>query len=64
VVGLSYQDDGAENPITPAHLKFAAPARRALRIAGHTMDETLSTVESKTLVYQSRAKRLERFRAQ
>lgn len=57
VVGLSYQDDGSENPITPQILKFCRQLEGRYGLPVYTMDETLSTVESKSLFYQSRAKR-------
>jgi putative Holliday junction resolvase len=57
VVGLAYQEDGSENPITPQILKFCRQLEGRYRLPVYTMDETLSTVESKSLFYQSRAKR-------
>ncbi len=63
VVGLSYQDDGSENPITPYILKFCRQLEGRYRLPVYTMDETLSTVESKSLYYQSRAKRSNGFGA-
>lgn len=57
VVGLSYQDDGSENPITPHILRFCRQLEGRYRLPVHTIDETLTTVESKSLFYQSRAKR-------
>jgi len=57
VVGISYQDDGSENPITPHILRFCRQLEGRYGLPVYTMDETLSTVESKHLFYQSRAKR-------
>ncbi len=57
VVGLSYQEDGGENPITPRILRFCRQLEGRFGLPVHTMDETLSTVESKSLFYQGRAKR-------
>ena len=57
VVGLSYQDDGSENPITPKILRFCRQLEGRYGLPVYTMDETLSTVESKSLFYQGRAKR-------
>ncbi len=57
VVGLACQEDGRENPITPQILKFSRQLEGRYRLPVYTMDETLSTVESKSLFYQSRAKR-------
>jgi len=63
VVGLSYQEDGSENPITPHILRFCRQLEGRYRLPVHTMDETLSTRESKTLYYESRAKNSQRFGA-
>jgi putative Holliday junction resolvase len=57
VVGLAYQEDGSENHITAHILKFCRQLEGRYRLPVYTMDETLSTVESKSLFYQSRAKR-------
>jgi len=57
VVGISYQDDGSDNPITPHILRFCRQLEGRYHLPVYTMDETLSTVESKSLFYQSRAKR-------
>ena len=57
VVGLSYREDGNENPITPLILKFCRQLEGRYGLPVYTMDETLSTVESKSLFYQSRTKR-------
>lgn len=63
VVGLSYQEDGSENPITPLTLKFCRQLQGRYGLPVYTMDETLSTRESKTLYYQSRAKQSQKFGA-
>ncbi len=57
VVGLAYQDDGSANPINAQILKFCRQLEGRYGLPVYTMDETLSTVESKSLYYQSRAKR-------
>ena len=57
VVGLAYQDDGSENPIGVQILKFCRQLEGRYGLPVYTMDETLSTLESKSLFYQSRAKR-------
>ncbi len=57
VVGLAYREDGGENPITAQILKFCKQLEGRYRLPVYTMDETLSTFESKSLFYQSRAKR-------
>ena len=63
VVGLSYQEDGSENPITPHILRFCRQLEGRYGLPVHTMDETLSTRESKTLYYESRAKNSKGFGA-
>ncbi len=57
VVGLAYQDDGSANPINSQIQKFCRQLEGRYGLPVYTMDETLSTVESKSLFYQSRAKR-------
>jgi len=57
VVGLSYQLDGSENPITQPILRFCRQLEWRYRIPVYTMDEMLSTVESKHLFYEHRSKR-------
>jgi putative Holliday junction resolvase len=57
VVGLCYQEDGTENPITPYILRFSRQLEGRYRLPVYLMDETLSTVESKSLFYQSKVKR-------
>lgn len=63
VVGLSYQEDGSENPITPHILRFCRQLEGRYALPVFTMDETLSTVESKGLYYQGRAKQSAKFGA-
>ena len=63
VVGLSYQEDGSENPITPQILKFCRQLEGRYRLPVYTMDESFSTVESKSLFYQGRTKRTKGFAA-
>lgn len=57
VVGLSYQLDGSENPITQPILRFCRQLEGRYRLPVHTMDEMLSTMESKSVFYASRGKR-------
>jgi putative Holliday junction resolvase len=57
VVGLTYQEDGSDNPVNPQIRKFCRQLEGRYHLPVHVMDETLSTVESKSLFYQSRAKR-------
>ncbi len=63
VVGLSYQEDGSENPITPQILKFCRQLEGRYRLPVYTMDESFSTVESKSRFYQGRTKRTKGFAA-
>lgn len=56
VVGLAYQEDGSANPINPQILKFCRQLHGRYGLPVYTMDETLSTAESRSLFYQSRVK--------
>lgn len=57
VVGLSHQLDGSENPITQPTLRFCRQLEGRFRLPAYTIDEMLSTVESKHVFYQERVKR-------
>jgi len=61
VVGLSYQLDGSENPITQPILRFCRQLEGRYHLPVYTMDEMLSTVESKHLFYEHRSKRSTNF---
>lgn len=61
VVGLAYQADGSENPITGLSLRFCRQLEGRYHLAVHTMDEMLSTMESKQVFYQARVRRTEKF---
>jgi putative Holliday junction resolvase len=61
VVGLSYQLDGSENPITQPTLRFCRQLEGRYRLPVYTMDEMLSTVESRHVFYQDRQKRSAEF---
>jgi putative Holliday junction resolvase len=61
VVGLAYQLDGSENPITQPTLRFCRQLEGRYHLPVHTMDETLSTMESKQIFYQSRTRCSDRF---
>jgi putative holliday junction resolvase len=63
VVGLSYQLDGSENPITQPILRFCRQLQGRYGLPVHTMDETLSTIESKAVFYRERSKRSQSFGA-
>lgn len=51
VVGVSYQDDGSENPVTPLILRFCRQLEGRFRLPVHRVDESLSTFESKQLLH-------------
>jgi putative Holliday junction resolvase len=51
VIGIAYQPDGSENPITQAMLRFARQLEGRFRLPVHAMDETLSTFESRLMLY-------------
>ena len=61
VVGLAYQPDGSENPITRPTLKFCRQLEGRFGLPVHTMDEQLSTMESRQIFYQHRNKRSAEF---
>jgi putative holliday junction resolvase len=61
VVGLAYRLDGGENPITQPTLRFCRQLEGRYHLPVHTMDETLSTMESKQIFYQSRTRRSDNF---
>jgi putative Holliday junction resolvase len=51
VVGISRQDDGSDNPITPRMLKFCRQLEGRFRLPVYHQDETLSTFEAKQLLF-------------
>lgn len=51
VVGISRQDDGKDNPITPKMLKFCRQLEGRYQLPVFTMDERLSTFEAKQLLF-------------
>lgn len=57
VVGICYQEDGSENTITQPILRFCRQLEGRYGLPVYTMDETLSTLESRTLFYENRPKR-------
>ncbi|HUL11687.1 MAG TPA: Holliday junction resolvase RuvX [Methylococcaceae bacterium] len=57
VVGLSYQLDGSENPITRPILRFCRQLEGRYQLPVYTIDEMLSTVESKNVFYEHRSRR-------
>ena len=51
VVGISRQQDGADNPVTPLMLKFCRQLQGRFNIPVYQQDETLSTFEAKQLLF-------------
>ena len=51
VVGISRQQDGTDNLITPRMLKFCRQLEGRYQLPVHQQDETLSTFEAKQLLY-------------
>ena len=51
VVGISYQEDGGENPVTPLILRFCRQLEGRYRLPVFRVDETLSTFESKQMLF-------------
>ncbi len=47
VVGISRQQNGEDNPITPRMLKFCRQLQGRYNLPVYTMDETLTTFEAK-----------------
>jgi putative holliday junction resolvase len=51
VVGISKQDDGSDNPITPRMLKFCRQLEGRYRLPVFRQDEALSTFEAKQMLF-------------
>lgn len=51
VVGISKQDDGSDNPITPRMLKFCRQLEGRYQLPVYREDETLTTFEAKQMLY-------------
>jgi putative Holliday junction resolvase len=51
VVGISRQQDGTDNPVTPRMLKFCRQLEGRYALPVHQQDETLSTFEAKQLLF-------------
>lgn len=51
VVGVSYQQDGSENPVTQSTLRFCRQLEGRYNKPVYQIDETLTTVESKSLLF-------------
>ncbi|MEE9397440.1 MAG: Holliday junction resolvase RuvX [Methylococcales bacterium] len=51
VVGISYQQDGTENVVTQPTLRFCRQLQGRYNLPVHQIDETLTTFESKSLLF-------------
>ncbi|MEN9898114.1 MAG: hypothetical protein RLZZ66_1763 [Pseudomonadota bacterium] len=51
VVGISRQQDGSDNPVTPRMLKFCRQLNGRFNLPVHQQDEMLSTFEAKQLLF-------------
>ena len=51
VVGISRQQDGRDNPVTPRILKFCRQLEGRYALPVYQQDETLSTFEAKQLLF-------------
>ena len=51
VVGISKQDDGSDNVITPRMLKFCRQLEGRYRLSVYRQDEALSTFEAKQMLF-------------
>ncbi len=51
VVGISRQQDGTDNPVTPRMLKFCRQLNGRFNLPVHQQDEMLSTFEAKQLLF-------------
>jgi putative Holliday junction resolvase len=51
VVGICYQEDGSKNPVADKILKFCRQLEGRYNLSVHTMDEGLTTYESKQLLF-------------
>ncbi len=51
VVGISRQQDGSDNPVTPRMLKFCRQLEGRFQLPVFQQDETLSTFEAKQLLF-------------
>ncbi|QSA95704.1 Holliday junction resolvase RuvX [Methylococcus sp. EFPC2] len=61
VVGLAYQLDGTENPITQPTLRFCRQLEGRYRLPVYTIDETYTTLESRDVFYDNRMKQSSTF---
>lgn len=61
VVGMPYHPEGEENPIVQPILRFCRKLEERYLRPVYTMDETLSTRESREIFYRRRSKRSVQF---
>jgi putative Holliday junction resolvase len=61
VVGMPYHPEGKENPIVQPILRFCRQLEERYQRPVYTMDETLSTKESREIFYRERSKRSVQF---
>ncbi|TAN46435.1 MAG: Holliday junction resolvase RuvX [Methylococcaceae bacterium] len=51
VVGVAYQPDGTDNPITQPMLRFSRQLHARYGLPVHTVDETLTTADARHMLY-------------
>ena len=51
VVGISRQEDGSDNPITPRMIKFCRQLEGRYQLPVYQIDESLSTFEAKQMLF-------------
>lgn len=61
IVGLSYQLDGSENPITAKTLRFCRQLEDRYHLPVFTIDETLTTAAARSLFYARPRRKSARF---
>jgi putative Holliday junction resolvase len=61
IVGLSYREDGSENPITAKTLRFCRQLEDRYHLPVFTIDETLTTAASRSLFFARPRRKSVRF---
>ena len=51
IVGIAVQEDGSDNPVTPLMRKFCRQLEARYRLPVHTVDERLTSMESRRLLF-------------
>ncbi|HFD86377.1 MAG TPA: Holliday junction resolvase RuvX [Gammaproteobacteria bacterium] len=51
IVGIAYQEDGGDNPITPLIRKFCRQLEARYRLPVHNVDERLTSIESRRMLF-------------